>query len=140
MKRSSEGDILELLCGVCGERTSGPGVGFGINGCDCQYCTPVSKKTGNPHKKYNAGERITSIRTTFETARERIGRPDLRFHDLRHTLGTWLNSRGIDINVIKDVLGHRDTATPQRYWHVGVDVGRKALDDKLSFNLSAPRK
>ena len=139
-KRHSDEDILKLLREVCGERTRGPVFVFGINGCDCQYCTPVSKKTGNPHKKYNAGERITSIRTTFETARERIGRPDLRFHDLRHTPGTWLNSRGVDINVIKDVLGHRDITTTQRYLHVGIDVGRKALDDKLNFDLSAPRE
>jgi site-specific recombinase XerD len=61
-------------------------------------------------------------------------------HDLRHTLGTWLNSRGTDINVIKNVLGHRDIATTQRYLHVGVDIGRKELDDKLNFNLSAPRE
>ena len=133
-------DLYKLLRDVCGERTRGPVFVFGINGCDCQYCTPVNQRTGKPHKKYKAGERITSIRTTFETARNRIGRPDLRFHDLRHTLGTWLNSRGIDINVIKDVLGHRDIATTQRYLHVGIDVGRKALDDKLNFNLSAPRK
>ena len=132
-------DLYKLLRDVCGDRLRGPVFVFGINGCDCMCCNPINKKTGKPNKSFRKG-RIGSIRSTFETARARIGRPDLRFHDLRHTLGTWLNSRGIDINVIKDVLGHRDIATTQRYLHVGVDVGRKALDDKLSFNLSAPRK
>ena len=132
-------DLYKLLRDVCGDRLRGPVFVFGINGCDCMCCNPINKKTGKPNKSFRKG-RIGSIRSTFETARARIGRPDLRFHDLRHTLGTWLNSRGIDINVIKDVLGHRDIATTQRYLHVGVDVGRKALDDKLNFNLSAPRE
>ena len=37
-------------------------------------------------------------------------------------------------------MGHADIVSTQRYLHFGVDAGRKALDDKLSFNLSAPRK
>tara|TARA_E500000331_G_scaffold82392_1_gene78131 strand:+ start:3276 stop:3431 length:156 start_codon:yes stop_codon:yes gene_type:complete len=51
-----------------------------------------------------------------------------------------MNARGNDINLIKEVLGHADITSTQRYLHVGIDVGRKALDDKLNFNLSAPRK
>ena len=133
-------DLYHLLRDVCGERTRGPVFVFGINGCDCQYCTPISKKTGKPHKKYSAGEGITSIRTTFETARERIGRPDLRFHDLRHTFGTWMNRRGTDINKIKEAMGHKDIATTQRYLHVGVEDVREDLNKNFRFNLSAPRE
>ena len=51
-----------------------------------------------------------------------------------------MNRRGTDINKIKEAMGHKDITTTQRYLHVGVDVGRKALDDKLNFDLSAPRE
>ena len=132
-------DLYYLLREVCGERTSGPVFIYGINGCDCFNCSPINKKTGKPNKLHKTG-RIKSIKRTFNTARNHIGRPELRIHDLRHTLGTWMNARGEDINLIKEVLGHADITSTQRYLHVGVDRGREALNKTLRFNISKPRE
>jgi len=132
-------DLYYLLREVCGERTSGPVFIFGINGCDCFNCSPINKKTGKPNKLHKTA-RIKSIKRTFDTARNHIGRPELRIHDLRHTLGTWMNARGKDINLIEEVLGHADITSTQRYLHVGVDRGREALNETFRFDLSAPRE
>ena len=74
---------------------------------------------------------------TLIKARNHIGRPELRIHDLPHTLGTWMNARGKDINLIKEVLGYADITSTQRYLHVGVDQGRGALNETFRFNISA---
>ncbi|MEC7490377.1 MAG: site-specific integrase [Pseudomonadota bacterium] len=127
-------ELYYLLRETCGDRVSGPVFIFGINGCTCQNCNPVNKKTGKPNASRRQG-RIKSIRTTFYTARERIGRPEVRIHDMRHTLGTWLNRRGSNLNTIRELLGHKDIVTTQRYLHVDTDAGREQIDNKISFKL-----
>ena len=44
------------------------------------------------------------------------GLPPLRFHDLRHTAGTLL-TRVLDPVTVRDVLGHADLKTTERYLH-----------------------
>ena len=41
----------------------------------------------------------------------------LRFHDLRHTVGTRLAKQGVPVNVIKELLGHSDIKTTMQYIH-----------------------
>ena len=42
---------------------------------------------------------------------------DLRFHDLRHTVGTKMAAKGVNINVIQTILAHSDIKTTMRYVH-----------------------
>ena len=54
-------------------------------------------------------------RKDWEMAREAIGLPALRFHDLRHTAATRALAAGGNLNVVKEMLGHADIATTARY-------------------------
>jgi len=73
---------------------------------------------------------LTNRRKHWEKARADIGRPDLRWHDLRHVNGTWLNQYSkADIRKIQHGLGHSDVATTTRYVHVHDDTMLDALDD-----------
>jgi len=47
----------------------------------------------------------------FKRVAERIGRPDARFHDLRHTYATVSLSRGDDIKTVQTNLGHSTPST-----------------------------
>jgi integrase len=51
----------------------------------------------------------------------------LRIHDLRHLCGTFLVMNGVDLETIRDILGHRDLATTQRYLHVVNEHKKKAI-------------
>ncbi len=64
------------------------------------------------------GDRLdgSALRRRFIAARDTAGVPPLRFHDLRHTAGTLL-SRVLDPVTVKDVLGHADLKTTERYLH-----------------------
>lgn len=64
------------------------------------------------------GDRLdaSALRRRFIAARDAAGVPPLRFHDLRHTAGTLL-SRVLDPATVKDVLGHADLKTTERYLH-----------------------
>jgi integrase len=70
---------------------------------------------------------------SFDRAVERAGLDDLpgagklRIHDLRHLCGTFLVMNGVDLETIRDILGHRDLATTQRYLHVVNEHKKKAI-------------
>lgn len=64
------------------------------------------------------GDRLdpSALRRRYVRAREAAGLPRLRFHDLRHTAGSLL-VRVIDPASVKDILGHADLKTTERYLH-----------------------
>ena len=59
----------------------------------------------------------------FRRHLDAAGLPKIRFHDLRHTASEMMLNSGVPINVVYQVLGHRDPAmTLRRYAHVLSDA------------------
>lgn len=58
----------------------------------------------------------SALRRRYVRVRDKAGLPPLRFHDLRHTAGSLL-VRHLDPASVKEILGHADLATTQRYLH-----------------------
>ena len=69
-------------------------------------------------------------------ARDAAGLPPLRFHDLRHTAGTLL-TRVLDPVTVRDVLGHADLKTTERYLHA-VRASRLADAATRAFTPETP--
>lgn len=67
---------------------------------------------------------------SFKRLAEKAGfPPTLRFHDLRHTAATVLLSRGVNIKVVSEMLGHADIAIILRvYAHVIPNMQQVAAD------------
>ena len=57
------------------------------------------------------------------------GLPDIRFHDLRHTLATHALAGGVDAKTLSGILGHTNASfTLDTYTHVTKDMQRGAAD------------
>ncbi|MEK0245843.1 site-specific integrase [Bifidobacterium mongoliense] len=75
-----------------------------------------------------------TLRGDYEKARIKAGRPDLRFHDLRHTGLTWLAEDGATVRELMDAAGHSDVETAMRYQH-SVSERRVVLAERLGVRL-----
>ena len=69
-----------------------------------------------------------TLRNRFEAAREAVGQPGVRFHDLRHAFGSWLASAGVPLTSVRDLMGHSSLAVTSRYAHVAAPHLREAID------------
>ena len=70
------------------------------------------------------------------------GLVDLRLHDLRRTVGSWLSQSGVDLNVVKDAMRHANLATTLIYAQLGADPAREALEQhgrKVMEIIGGPR-
>lgn len=71
------------------------------------------------------GEPFVDIHKSFTTILEKAKIKNFRFHDLRHTVATRLVEKGIDLIVVKEILGHSKIETTMRYAHA---VPQRKLD------------
>lgn len=86
------------------------------------------------------GKHLVNIDIPWRRVRERAAVPDLRLHDLRRTVGSWLAQSGNDLHLIGKVLNHSNLATTQVYARFSQDVVHKALDDHGARIMAAAGK
>jgi integrase len=66
---------------------------------------------------------------SFKPLLKRAGLPDIRFHDLRHTLATLMLQNGEHPKVVQEMLGHATIAiTMDTYSHVLPNMQRSAVE------------
>lgn len=58
------------------------------------------------------------VTKAWEGAREGFGMPELRMHDLRHSLASFLVADGRSLPEIADILGHKSYQSTARYAHL----------------------
>lgn len=74
------------------------------------------------------GTRVLDIRKPFFTALKRSGIIDFRFHDLRHTAASHLVMAGVDLNTVRELLGHSSLEMNLRYAHLSPNHKKRAVD------------
>lgn len=95
------------------------------------------------------GRRVTisDIEKVWKPLREDMGLPNLRLHDLRHSLASTAINRGLSMEVISGLLGHLDQRSTAGYAHLNTAPviaasGRvgKHLEKVLSGSPAKKRK
>jgi integrase len=67
-------------------------------------------------------EAYKNLSRAWIVAREYGGLGDVRLHDLRHSYASLAAGRGVSLQMIGKLLGHRVAATTQRYAHLARDA------------------
>lgn len=74
------------------------------------------------------------IRTEFNRVRKNLGIVDLRFHDLRHTFGTYFAESTKDLQALKDIFGHSDIKiTSDIYVNLKIPYLKKRINEMPDF-------
>lgn len=68
------------------------------------------------------------VTKTFKKVIKKIGLPDIRFHDLRHTFATILADNNIPTKLIQEMMRHSDGRMTERYTHPSMDMQEKAAN------------
>ncbi len=74
------------------------------------------------------GRKFRDIRKSFFTAMRKSGIINFRFHDLRHTFASHLVMSGIDLNTVRELLGHKSIKMTLRYAHLSPHYKKQAVD------------
>jgi integrase/recombinase XerC len=87
------------------------------SGCSTPQCFVVLR---GPTRGQPMGE--AALRRIFRTHRDLAGAPRVRPHRLRHTYGTELAAAGIDLLVLRDLMGHASPETTAGYVHLSIET------------------
>lgn len=85
-----------------------------------------------PWVVHRLGKPVKTYRAAWEDARAFIGRPDLRFHDLRGVAESNMLEAGLDEAYVMHVVGHKTRSSVDRYRRVGKqrnEAARRKLEE-----------
>lgn len=102
----------------------------------------IHRLSGNPHIicGRKPGAHFRHLGPTLRRIIKRAGLENIRIHDLRRTVGSWLAQSGESLHLIGNVLNHRDPRTTAGYAYFQTQQRRDALTnhgDKV-LTLGAP--
>ena len=80
---------------------------------------------------------LHDLKRAWDRIRLKAGIHDVRFHDLRRTVGSWLAGSGESLQLIGRVLNHRDVSTTAIYARLNLNPVRQALERNASKMLEA---
>jgi integrase len=80
---------------------------------------------------------VTEFRKRWNDLLKRAEISDLRFHDVRRTVGSWMSKAGAVLPVIKRALAHQNISTTEIYARAEDAEVRKAFEDATQKMLSA---
>ncbi len=74
------------------------------------------------------GQPFKDIKKAFSSAIKRARIEDFRFHDLRHTFGSYLVMQGVDLKTVQQVMGHKEIRMTMRYSHLSPEYVQEAME------------
>jgi integrase len=82
---------------------------------------------------------LTTITKAWRGVRKQAALPDFHFHDLRHHFASRLVQSGVDLNTVRELLGHADLKMVLRYAHLAPSGLAHAVEKVCRTPGSAPQ-
>lgn len=76
----------------------------------------------------SAGHRFMELKRAWRRVLKEASIDNLRFHDLRHTCASWLVMKGVPLQTVQQILGHKSFVTTLRYAHMAPELRSEAAE------------
>jgi len=94
---------------------------------------PTPPSTGESHVFAAAdGGRLEDVKGAWRALVKAAAVKAFRFHDLRHTFASKLVTAGVDLNTVRELLGHGDIKMTLRYAHLQPETKAAAVAKLVS--------
>ena len=90
-----------------------------------------SDRTGSQNLVFpspKTGKRLDNCKTSWETVLKKAKIENFRWHDMRHDFASNLVMKGVDLNTVRELLGHADIKMTLRYAHLAPEHKMKAVE------------
>ena len=86
------------------------------------------------------GAKFTTCKTAWGTLMKKAQIDNFRWHDMRHDFASQLVMVGVDLNTVRDLMGHADIKMTLRYAHLAPENRLQAVKilDKTVFATPSP--
>ena len=74
------------------------------------------------------GKKMDNCNSSWETLLKKAEIENFRWHDMRHDFASQLVMKGVDLNTVRELLGHADLKMTLRYAHLAPDVKMRAVE------------
>jgi integrase len=74
-----------------------------------------------------SGKKLDSCASSWETLLKRADIENFRWHDMRHDFASRLVMRGVDLNTVRELLGHANMKMTLRYAHLAPENKLQAI-------------
>lgn len=74
------------------------------------------------------GKKFTNCNSAWESLLKAAQIENFRWHDMRHDFASRLVMNGVDLNTVRELLGHSDMKMTMRYAHLAPETKRMAVD------------
>jgi integrase len=92
----------------------------------------ISEADGHVFGSSDNSKPLSYIRKAWTGVLEAAGVVSFRFHDLRHTFASNLVMAGVDINTVRELLGHKSIAMTLRYAHFAPEHKAAAVETLIA--------
>ena len=82
-----------------------------------------------------SGEPIQCMKKSFTAVLKSARIESFRWHDMRHTFASWLVQSGVDLNIVRELMGHATLQMTMRYAHLAPNNILRAVS---ALNLTGP--
>lgn len=84
------------------------------------------------------GRRFDNVNKAWRAVLKRAKVAGFRWHDMRHTFASRLVQAGVDLNTVRDLLGHSSIAMVLRYAHLSPEVKAAAVERISGWAAARP--
>ena len=74
------------------------------------------------------GEKLTDVKKAWHTVLKEAKIENFRWHDMRHDFVSQLVMKGVDLNTVRELMGHKNITTTQIYAHLAPEHKLKAVE------------